>query len=79
MAASADNVISMFWWFERAGKFLRYEARAHTDGFEFCIIEPDGSERVERFTESRELARRQAEFEQAVRDDGWSGPHGWNL
>lgn len=74
-----DNLGTVFWWFERRGKFLRYEARANADGFEFCIIEPDGSETVERYSESRELARRQAEFEQAVRSDGWSGPHGWNL
>jgi hypothetical protein len=73
-----DNA-GMFWWFERGGKFLRYEARTDAQGFEFCVVEPDGSERTERFTESRELARRQVEFEQAVRDQGWSGPHGWNL
>lgn len=75
----ADNVFAVFWWFERSGKFLRYEARANAGGFEFCIIEPDGSERIERFTDSRDLARRQAEFEAAVKTDGWSGPHGWNL
>src|SRR3954465_15935070 len=74
----ADNA-GMFWWFARAGKFLRCETRNDADGFEFCIVEPDGSERTERFTESRELARRQAEFEQAVKDQGWTGPHGWNL
>jgi len=43
------------------------------------MILPDGSARVERFTDSRKLARRQAEFEHSVKTDGWSGPHGWNL
>jgi len=70
---------TVFCWFERGGKFLRYEARSGASGFEFCIVEPDGSERVEHFTDSRELARRQAEFEHSVKTDGWSGPHGWNL
>ena len=69
----------MFWWFERGGKFLRYEARVSGDSFEFCIIEPDGSERVERFADSRELMKRQAEFEDQIKGEGWTGPHGWNL
>jgi len=69
----------MFWWFERSGKFLRYEARASGNGFEFCVIDPEGAETVERFADSRDLARRQAEFEHIVKTDGWSGPHGWNL
>lgn len=69
----------MFWWFERKGQFLRYEARSGPDGFEFCIIEPGGVERVERFRDSKDLARRQAEFEESVKTEGWSGPHGWNL
>ena len=69
----------MFWWFERKGQFLRYEARSGAEGFEFCIIEPDGVERVERFRDSKDLARRQAEFEESVKTAGWSGPHGWNL
>ena len=69
----------MFWWFERQGVFLRYEARESKDGFELCIIDPDGTERIERFEDSRELARRQTEFERQVRIEGWTGPHGWNL
>jgi len=69
----------VFWWFERKGEFLRYEARPAGDGFELCIVQADGTERVERFDDSAALARRQAEFERQIRREGWNGPHGWNL
>ena len=75
----ADTLNTVFWWFERKGRFLRYEARETHGMFEFCIVDPDGTERVETFTDSRELARRQAEFEDRIKADGWTGPHGWNL
>ncbi len=70
----------MFWWFQRNGQYLRYEARPAPDrGFEFCIIEADGTERIERFNDSGELAKRQLEFERQIVKEGWSGPHGWNV
>lgn len=69
----------VFWWFEREGQFLRYEAREAAGGYELRVIQPDGTEQVERFTDSRDLARRQAEFEDQIKTEGWSGPHGWNL
>ena len=70
----------MFWWFERKGQFLRYETReAANGGYEFCVINPDGSEHVERFADSAQLAKRQAEFEEQITAEGWSGPHGWNV
>lgn len=69
----------MFWWFEREGRFLRYEARESEGVYELCVVDPDGSERIERFDDSRELARRQAEFEDQIKTEGWNGPHGWNL
>lgn len=70
----------MFWWFERGGQFLRYEANAGKGGgYELRIIEPDGTERVETFDDSISLARRQADFEQQISAEGWTGPHGWNV
>jgi len=69
----------MFWWFERHGQFLRYEARdINADGYELCVVAPDGTERRERFTDSSDLAKRQADFEKELAAEGWSGPHGWN-
>jgi hypothetical protein len=70
----------MFWWFERGGKFLRYETRDRPEGgFELRVVTPDGAEQVETFADSAELARRQRDFEDVLTHDGWTGPHGWNL
>jgi hypothetical protein len=70
----------VFVWFERGGKFLRYEARDLPEGgYELRIIDPDGTERAEQFTDSAELNRRQIDFERELAETGWTGPHGWNL
>jgi hypothetical protein len=50
-----------------------------TGGFELRIISPDGSEQVEHFTDSRELAKRQDDVIDEITQEGWSGPHGWVL
>ena len=70
----------MFWWFERTGQYLRYEARQRANGgYELRVINPDGTERIETFEDSNELSRRQQAFERELADEGWNGPHGWNL
>lgn len=70
----------MFWWFERSGKYLRYEAREGPGGtFELCVIDADGVEHVERFADSGALTKRQLEFERQIAAQGWTGPHGWNV
>jgi hypothetical protein len=70
----------VFWWFERSGQFLRYETRdAPGGGYELRVVKPDGSEEVENFTDSSALTRRQRDFERSLADEGWTGPHGWNL
>jgi hypothetical protein len=70
----------MFWWFERSGQYLRYEARdLAAGGFELRVVNPDGTEHVENFSDSGDLARRQIVFEHDLASDGWTGPHGWNL
>jgi hypothetical protein len=70
----------VFWWFERRGKYLRYETREGPSGtYELCVIDPDGLERVERFDDSSDLAKRQVEFERQISEQGWTGPHGWNV
>jgi hypothetical protein len=70
----------VFWWFERTGQYLRYEARQGADGsYELRVINPDGTERIETFEDSNGLSRRQQAFERELADKGWNGPHGWNL
>ena len=70
----------MFWWFERAGRFVRCNSQAVPgDGYELRIMSPDGSEQVERFTASAELAKRQETLESEFHAAGWTGPHGWNI
>ncbi|HUE89752.1 MAG TPA: hypothetical protein VMO26_27055 [Vicinamibacterales bacterium] len=58
---------------------MRFETRdvadvAHT--FELVVLQPDGSESVERFADSEALLRRQAELEQSLASGGWQGPFG---
>lgn len=68
----------MFWWFERSGQYMRYEARETPGGgYELRIISPDGSEHVETFDRSDDLNKRQQDFELELAKDGWTGPHGW--
>jgi len=70
----------VFWWFQRGGQYLRYETReTQTGRFELRVISPDGAERVEIFTDSSDLTKRQLAFERDLATDGWTGPHGWNL
>jgi hypothetical protein len=43
------------------------------------VIDAEGTEHIERFTDSSDLAKRQAEFERDIVEQGWTGPHGWNV
>jgi hypothetical protein len=70
----------MFWWFERSGRYVRCETRFITKGsYEFVITQPDGTERVEHFTDAEAMTRRQEAAQRELADDGWTGPHGWNI
>ena len=70
----------MFVWFQKGGDFLRYEARDLPNGrYELRIVEPDGTERTETFTDSTALNKRQIDLERELAAAGWTGPHGWNL
>jgi hypothetical protein len=67
----------VFWWFQRSGDYIRCEAGPHPGGgYQLRIIEPDGTERVERFTDPAALAARQNVVEADLIAGGWSGPHG---
>ncbi len=70
----------MFVWFEKGGDFLRYEARDLSNGrYELRIIDADGTERTETFSDSTALNKRQIDLERELAANGWTGPHGWNL
>ena len=70
----------MFWWFERKGQFTRCEIRnVPGGGYELLVANSDGTDRVERFADSSDLAKRQRELERDLVAEGWTGPHGWNL
>ena len=68
----------MVWFYERHGTFIRCETRDAADGagFELVICDPDGTERIERFTDSNEMTRRQEELGATLAHDGWTGPFG---
>lgn len=71
------SIKQMIWFFERKGKYVRCETRKGNDGaYELVITAPDGTERVERFEDSGELARRQVDLEHGYAAEGWTGPHG---
>jgi len=68
----------MFWWFERKGQHVRVEVlEVNPQRFELRLIDVGGMAHVEMFTDAKALARRQGELQQLLRDDGWTGPHGW--
>jgi hypothetical protein len=70
----------VFWWFERRGKFIRCEANEVSKGaYELIVEMPDGTETIERFSDQATLTARQAALDRALKDEGWTGPHGWQL
>ncbi|HKF68145.1 MAG TPA: hypothetical protein VKB36_16480 [Vicinamibacterales bacterium] len=50
-----------------------------TGGFELRIVEPDGTEVVERFNDSSDLPERAQALIDELKNAGWDSPHGWNL
>ncbi len=68
----------MAWFFERQGNFIRCETRESRNhaGFELVVLEPDGTERVEEFADSRSLDARQRELQSTFEHAGWQGPFG---
>jgi hypothetical protein len=70
----------MFWWFERGGDYLRCEVlQLASDKYELRVVQADGTEKIEEFTDAGELAKRQHVVVAELEASGWSGPHGWVL
>ena len=75
-AALSTDTISVVWFFERSGRFVRCETRDVPGVFELVIVEADGTERVERFDDSDMMFARQQQLASTLKDDGWQGPFG---
>ena len=70
----------MFWWFKRDNDFMGYETREGTANvYELVVRLPDGSERVETFSDAAALHDRQVALTAELEGEGWSGPHGWHV
>jgi len=70
----------VFWWFEKGGQYLRCESRAAAEGgFEFRVLQPDGTEYVARFDDAEDLEKHRHAVIHDVTQSGWQGPHGWNI
>ena len=71
--ASRPTVI---WFYERRGEHLRCEIQQQIEGDRFALVVtlPDGTERVEWFTDSNGLTKRSVELEKMLREKGWNGP-----
>lgn len=68
----------MLWWFEKNGKCLAIEILQLVDGgYELQFVDEDGTEHVERFSHSSQLARRQREIEAVLGALGWSPGGRW--
>jgi hypothetical protein len=77
--AETDTAI-VFWWFKRGNEYVRYESRELRPGsFELRFVDVHGDERVETFDDPRRLETRQRELERTLMNEGFTGPHGWNL
>ena len=71
--------MTVVWFYERNGAFIRCETRDVLDGqirYELVIIDATGEERVETFRNSDAMMRRQLQLEAILLNDGWEGPHG---
>lgn len=72
-------MLIVVWFYQRNGSFVRFETRDVTNQpgtFELVILDPDGTESVERFVDSDTLYTRQCELEQHLTSGGWEGPFG---
>ena len=70
----------MFTWFRRNAEFVGYESREIAPGaYELVIRQPDGTQRVEKFSNQAALLERQLALQRELEAEGWTGPHGWNL
>ena len=66
----------MFYFFEKAQRYVRCEVVARDGGWHIVILEPDREERTEDFATSNAAHARWQELQAAFTNDGWFGPYG---
>jgi hypothetical protein len=66
----------MFYFFQRGDDLMRCEVRGAGDGvgYEICITERDGTERIERLATSEQVHERWLELHSTFEREGWYGP-----
>jgi hypothetical protein len=70
----------MLWWFEREGQHTKVEVlQLAADEYELRVIDPDGVEQIEHFTNTVDLAKRQETIQHTLVACGWTGPQDWML
>jgi len=70
----------MLWWFERDERRTTIEVLPlSTGGFELRVLDGDGSEQVEHFTNASDLAKRQQAIQDALVAQGWARSGEWLL
>jgi len=68
----------MMWWFERDGRRTSVEVlQLSTGAYELHVVDSDGTERIEYFTDPKELAKRQQQIQDQLVSQGWQGPNRW--
>jgi hypothetical protein len=70
----------MFRWFEREGQHVRLEIlNLPTGEYKLRVINENGSDQIEHFTNATDLAKRQEEIQHALASQGWTGRVRWVL
>ena len=66
----------MLWFFERQHERMRCEIRREGvgAGYELIVTSADGSQRMERFSETNDLIKRTLDFQRELLDTGWRQP-----
>jgi hypothetical protein len=54
-----------------------WRSQLASDQYELRVIDADGTERIETFSNADDLAKRQTQLQQAMSNERWTGPHGW--
>ena len=70
----------MLWWFERGGKHVQVEVLHLANGtYELHLLDEDGKEVTEHFTDAADLSNRQRMIQDALILRGWKRSGEWLL